>query len=50
MIGFSKQDRLFVLGDLFDRTDYNPNPLDIYFKILELGECCSVIRGNHDGK
>ena len=33
MIVFSKQDRLFVLGDLFDRTDYDPNPVDLYFKI-----------------
>ncbi len=48
MIVFSKQDRLFVLGDLFDRTDYDPNPVDLYFKILELGERCSVIRGNHE--
>ena len=48
MIEFSKEDKLFILGDLFDRSDYNPNPVDLYFKVVELGENCSIIRGNDD--
>ena len=48
MIEFSKDDKLFILGDLFDRSDYNPNPVDLYFKVMELGDNCSMIRGNHD--
>lgn len=48
MIEFSKEDKLFILGDLFDRSDYNPNPVDLYFKVMELGDNCSMIRGNHD--
>lgn len=47
-INFSKSsDHLYILGDLFDRG-FHPQPLEIYFKILELGESCTVIRGNHD--
>lgn len=48
VIKFSKEDKLFILGDLFDRSDYNPNPVDLYFKVMELGDNCSMIRGNHD--
>lgn len=48
MIEFSKDDKLFILGDLFDRSDYNPNPVDLYFKVMELGDNCSMIRGKHD--
>ncbi len=48
VIEFSKEDKLFILGDLFDRSDYNPNPVDLYFKVMELGDNCSMIRGNHD--
>ena len=48
MIEFSKEDKLFILGDLFDRSDYNPNPVDLYFKVMELGNNCFIIRGNHD--
>lgn len=47
-IHFSKEDRLFVLGDIFDRSNHNPNPVDLYFQVLSLGERCIVIRGNHD--
>ena len=47
-IKLSKEDKLFILGDLFDRSDYNPNPVDLYFKVMELGDNCSMIRGNHD--
>lgn len=31
VIHFSETDRLYVLGDLFDRCDYDPNPVDLYF-------------------
>lgn len=48
LIHFSKEDRLFVLGDVFDRSNHNPNPVDLYFNILSLGDGCSMIRGNHD--
>ena len=24
------------------------NPVDLYFKVMELGDNCSIIRGNHD--
>lgn len=48
MIEFSKEDKMFILGDLFDRSDYNLNPVDLYFKVMELGDNCSMIRGNHD--
>lgn len=48
-IRFSKEsDHLYILGDLFDRSAYNPDPVGVYFTILELGESCTVIRGNHD--
>lgn len=48
VIKLSKEDKLFILGDLFDRSDYNPNPVDLYFKVMELGDNCFMIRGNHD--
>ena len=48
LIQFSKQDHLFILGDLFDRAAYNPEPVELYFSVLKLGEQCSLIRGNHD--
>jgi len=48
IIGFSSVDHLYILGDLFDRTEYNPDPVGVYFTILELGDRCTVIRGNHD--
>lgn len=48
LIGFSKEDHLFIVGDVFDRSLHNPNPVDLYFKILSLDTRCSMIRGNHD--
>lgn len=49
LINFSKsKDHLYILGDLFDRSQDNPDPLGVYFTILKLGEKCTVIRGNHD--
>lgn len=47
-IDFSDADHLYILGDLFDRTDYDPDPVDVYFTVLRLGEKCTVVRGNHD--
>ena len=48
-ISFHKaSDRLFVLGDLFDRASYNPDPWGVYNTVLSLGDSCTVIRGNHD--
>ena len=29
-----KEDKLYILGDLFDRTNYNPDPVGVYFNIL----------------
>ena len=47
-IAFDRQtDYLYILGDLFDRA-YIPKPLEVYYKVLELGTSCTVIRGNHD--
>lgn len=47
-INFSDRDHIYILGDLFDRSSYNPDPVGVYFSVLKLGKCCSVIRGNHD--
>ncbi len=47
-IHFGEKDHLFLLGDLFDRGDYDPNPVDLYFTIIRLGNQCTIIRGNHD--
>lgn len=47
-IQFSQEDHLYIVGDVFDRTSNQPNPVDLYFKILSLGERCTVICGNHD--
>lgn len=47
-IQFTEQDHVYILGDVFDRSNHDPNPVDVYFNILKLGEQCSVIRGNHD--
>ena len=33
-ISFDKEnDTLYVLGDLFDRAPYNPNPLGVYYTV-----------------
>ena len=44
----SKSDKLILLGDLFDRADYNPKPMELYHKILELEDCVTIVRGNHE--
>lgn len=33
---------------LFDRSLHEPDPVGVYFSILELGDACVVARGNHD--
>ena len=43
-----KKDHLYVLGDLFDRADYNPQPWGVYYRITALEEACTIIQGNHD--
>lgn len=48
LINFSKEDHLFILGDIFDRSDYSPNPVKLYFNILSLESRCTVLKGNHD--
>lgn len=47
-IDFSGKDHLYILGDLFDRSSYNPDPVGVYFTMLQLDKQCTVIRGNHD--
>lgn len=47
-IHFSEGDMLYILGDLFDRSLYEPDPVGVYFIVLELGDACVVVRGNHD--
>ena len=47
-IRFSDQDHLYILGDVFDRSNHDPNPVDLYFNIKRLGKQCTVIKGNHD--
>lgn len=48
VLNLEDNDKLFVLGDLFDRSDYNADPVGVYFTILALGDKCLVIRGNHE--
>lgn len=43
-----QEDKLYILGDLFDRSNFNPDPVGVYFTILGLGDKCQVIRGNHE--
>lgn len=48
LISFSEADHLYILGDLFDRCSYDPDPVGVYFTVLQLGDQCTVLRGNHD--
>ena len=41
-------DKLYILGDIFDRSNFAPDPVGVYFIISALGEKCQVIRGNHE--
>lgn len=47
-IHFSEGDKLYILGDLFDRSLHEPDPVGVYFSVLALGDSCVVVRGNHD--
>lgn len=47
-LDLSKHDHLFILGDLFDRSSYAPDPVGVYFNVLGLGKNCTVVQGNHD--
>ncbi len=47
-INFGESDHLYILGDLFDRCEYNPDPVGVYFTVLKLKEQCTFIKGNHD--
>ena len=47
-IGFSQEDHLYLLGDLFDRNSWEPDPVGVYFNMLKLENRCTAVRGNHD--
>lgn len=47
-LDLTEKDKLYILGDLFDRSNYNPDPVGVYFMVLQLGDKCQVIRGNHE--
>ncbi|CBK75862.1 Calcineurin-like phosphoesterase [Butyrivibrio fibrisolvens 16/4] len=47
-INLSTDDVLILLGDIFDRNDFDSKPVELYFHILSLGKQCFVVRGNHD--
>lgn len=48
VINFSESDHLYILGDLFDRSHSDADPVGVYFTVLKLGQQCSVVQGNHD--
>lgn len=48
VLNLKDDDKLFILGDLFDRSNYNADPVGVYFTVLALGDRCQVIRGNHE--
>lgn len=48
VLNLKDDDKLFLLGDLFDRSNHNPDPVGVYFAILALEDKCQVIRGNHE--
>ena len=47
-LNLKDDDRLYILGDIFDRSNHNPDPVGVYFTILKLDDKCQVIRGNHE--
>ena len=47
-IKLGTEDHIFLLGDLFDRCSYNPDPVGVYFTVLGLEDKCTVVSGNHD--
>ncbi len=44
----TERDRLFFLGDLFDRGGEAPDPVGVYFTVTGLDADVTWIRGNHD--
>lgn len=47
-ISFGKDDHLYVLGDVFDRSGDDADPIGVYYTLLGLEERCTFILGNHD--
>ena len=47
-IKFNDGDHLYVLGDIFDRSGNDADPVGVYFTLLGLGDQCTFIQGNHD--
>lgn len=47
-LNLSDTDMLYIIGDVFDRCDYDPKPLELYFELLKNEDNCKVIVGNHD--
>lgn len=48
-VSFGAEDRLVILGDLFDRGEAaDPDPVGLYFTVLGLEDRVTVVRGNHD--
>ena len=47
-IGFCHEDHIYLLGDLFDRCSYDPDPVGVYFSVLEIESQCTIVSGNHD--
>lgn len=45
-INFGKDDKLYILGDIFDRSQ-NPQPVELYFEILKYDNMV-CLKGNHD--
>ena len=39
---------LYVLGDFFDRSEDDPQPLELYYAILWLGDRCTLLMGDHE--
>ncbi len=48
LISLTPSDHLFILGDLFDRCNSHPEPVEVYFNVLKLTDKVSIIKGNHD--
>lgn len=48
IIDLKSEDHLYLMGDLFDRCNSNPDPVGVYFDVLKLADRVSVVMGNHD--
>ncbi|MBE5850289.1 MAG: hypothetical protein E7298_09050 [Lachnospiraceae bacterium] len=46
-ISLGTDDRLYVLGDIFDRSVDNADPVGLYYTLLGIDQCFFV-KGNHD--